>query len=151
MAENIKTNIRQLEGALQQLSARSELMEQTIDPGTAREFLSDHIDLGTPVRLQPEDILGGVASFYGLSRDDLVDRSRRQELVRARHVAMYLCRKLTDLSFEAIGLRFAGRDHSTVVHACNRIQDALDVEDGFENELAEVQKTVRRATGFRRR
>jgi len=151
MAENIKTNIRQLEGALQQLSARSELMEQTIDPGTAREFLSDHIDLGTPVRLQPEDILGGVASFYGLSRDDLVDRSRRQELVRARHVAMYLCRKLTDLSFEAIGLRFAGRDHSTVVHACNRIQDALDVEDGFENELAEVQKTVRRATGFGRR
>lgn len=144
MAENITTNIRQLEGALRQLSARAELTEATIDIATAREFLADHVEIRDPVRIQPEDIMDGVAEFYGLSRDELVDRSRRQELVRARHIAMYFCRGLTELSFEAIGLRFAGRDHSTVVHACNRIEDALDVEDGFESELARVRKAIRR-------
>jgi chromosomal replication initiator protein len=145
MAEHITTNIRELEGALKQLSARAQLTDSAINVETARRLLRDQLSLDTgPVRPQPEDIMNAVAEHYGLAMDDLVERSRRQELVHARQVAMYFCRKMTELSYSAIGLRFAGRDHSTVLYACNKIKDRLESDADFESRLEQVEQSIRR-------
>lgn len=144
MAESITTNIRELEGALKQLSARANLMGEKVDADTARRFLKDQVKLpeSTPVSL--EDILSAVTEWYDIQHDELVGRSRRKDVVHPRHVAMYLCREFTSLSLEAIGLRFGGRDHSTVSHAREKVSDRLDVQPELEEELNDVKRLVHR-------
>jgi len=144
MAQSITTNIRHLEGALKQLSARANLIDAKIDVPTARQFLDGQVDLSGPPDPDAEEILEAASAFYGVSQDDLVERSRKKEVVRARHVAMYLCRRLTSMTLSSIGLRFAGRDHSTVSHACQKIKDLLDVEPQLEAEIKQVQQNIRR-------
>jgi len=143
LAQSVTTNIRQLEGALKQLSARSELIDVEIDVPTARQFLDGQIDLSGSSGPKPEEIINGVEAYYDISRDDLVGRSRHKDVVHARHVAMYLCRTLTTKSLASIGLQFAGRDHSTVSHACGKIEDLLDVEPELDKEIDEVKRKIR--------
>lgn len=145
MAESLTTNVRQLEGALKKLSARADLMGTQIDVEAARRFLEDQIQLPESTSVDAEDVLNAVTSYYGISHDDLVGRSRRKELVHPRHVAMYLCRELTSLSFAAIGLRFGGRDHSTVSHGCEKINDRLDVRLDLGEEIEGVKREVHRS------
>ena len=144
MAESITTNIRQLEGALKQLSARAELMDEKIDAETARHFLEDQIQLPESGQVSPENVLNAVIQYYDISHEDLIGRSRREELVRPRHVAMYLCREVISLSFAAIGRRFGGRDHSTVSHACGKVNDRLDVEPELKGELDDMRREIKR-------
>lgn len=145
MAESITTNIRQLEGALKQLSARANLMNEEIDAEAARHFLEDQIQLPESSPVSPEDVLNAVIEHYNISHEELVGRSRRKESVRPRHVAMYLCRELTPLSFAAIGRRFGGRDHSTVSHACQKVSDRLDVQPELEEEIDSVKRQAHRS------
>lgn len=144
MAESITTNIRELEGALKQLSARANLMGEKVDADTARRFLKDQVQLPESTPVSIENILDAVTEWYGVPHDDLVGRSRRKEVVHPRHVAMYLCREFTSLSLEAIGLRFGGRDHSTVSHAREKVSDRLDVQPELEQELDDVKRLVHR-------
>lgn len=144
MAESITTNIRELEGALKQLSARANLMGEKVDADTARHFLKDQVQLPESTPVSVEHILDAVTEWYGVPHDDLVGRSRRKEVVHPRHVAMYLCREFTSLSLEAIGLRFGGRDHSTVSHAREKVSDRLDVQPELEKELEDVKRLVHR-------
>lgn len=144
MAESITTNIRQLEGALKQLSARANLMDEKINTDAARQFLEDQVQLPESAPISPEDVLNAVIEHYVVSHDDLVGRSRRKEVVHPRHIGMYLCREITSLSFAAIGRRFGGRDHSTVSHACEKVSDRLDVQPGLEEELDQVKRRAHR-------
>lgn len=142
MAESITTNVRQLEGALKQLSARAKLMDVKVDIETARRLLKDQIRLSESSSPDPEDVLNAITSYYSSSREELTGQSRREELVYPRHVAMYFCRKLTSLSLSAIGARFGGRDHSTVSHACKKVSDRLDVNPQLEGELEDVKREI---------
>ena len=143
MAQSITKNIRQLEGALKQISARAELIDDQIDVSTARQLLKGQVDLSGPSPPDPKEIINAVVQYYGVAQDDVIARSRKQEIVRARHVAMYLCRSLTNMSLSKIGNRFAGRDHSTISHACTKIGDLLDVEKSLEREIEEIQREIR--------
>lgn len=145
LAQHITENIRQLEGALKQLSARETLIDGKIDVEVARDVLDREYGVGAETR-QPEveDIIQGVTAYFSLSSDDLVSRNRTQEISDARQVAMYLAREMTSLSYSSIGLRFGGRDHSTVIHACNKVEDQLEVQQGFEEKLKDVRSAVRR-------
>jgi chromosomal replication initiator protein len=142
MAESITTNVRQLEGAVKQLSARAKLMDVKVDIETARRLLKDQIRLPESSSPDPEDVLNAITSYYSSSREELTGQSRREELVYPRHVAMYFCRKLTSLSLSAIGARFGGRDHSTVSHACKKVSDRLDVNPQLEGELEDVKREI---------
>lgn len=144
MAESITTNIRELEGALKQLSARANLMGEKVDADTARDFLRGQIQLPESTPVSANNILVAVTDWYDIPHDDLVGRSRRKEVVHPRHVAMYLCRELTSLSLEAIGRRFGGRDHSTVSHAREKVSDRLDVQPELEEELNDVKRLAHR-------
>lgn len=142
MAKSMTHNVRQLEGALKQLSARASFLGSKIDVDTAQQILGDDIsDARGPTA---EDILEAVTAFYGVSREALVGRSRRQDQVHPRHVAMYFCRELTTLSLSAIGVRFAGRDHSTISHAHQKVSDCLDVEPQLQEELARVRREIQK-------
>lgn len=145
IAESITENVRQLEGALKQLSAHSQLIEGNLSVDDAREILGDEIGLQAEPR-QPnvEEIIRAVADHHSLSADDLISRGRKQKISNARQIAMYFSRELTDLSYASIGRRFGGRDHSTVIHACRKIRDYIDVQSGFEEDLTSVRSRIRR-------
>ncbi|NNJ46980.1 MAG: chromosomal replication initiator protein DnaA, partial [Acidimicrobiia bacterium] len=128
IASHVPNNIRELEGALTRITAYAALTQQEITLDMATDVLQDLIPTASQRTLHPEEIIGATAAATGLSPADLIGPSRRQPLVRARQTAMYLCRELTDLSLPKIGRAFGGRDHTTVMHALDRVK-ALMVED----------------------
>lgn len=125
VAQRITRNVRELEGALYKLAALGSLMQQEITPEMVNTVLSDYITAAqTP--LQPADVEHLVASYFDVSRERILSRTRDRTVALARAVAMYLVRQHTTLSFPEIGRAMGGKNHSTVVMAVRRIQDTLD-------------------------
>lgn len=125
IATNIKSNIRELEGALNKIVAMGKLDNtREINLELAQEVLKDIISPNIPPQITPEIIIKVVAEHYGITVDDIKSKKRSNEIVYPRHVAMYLCRDLTDLPLKSIGERF-GRDHSTVMHGLDKIKDDM--------------------------
>jgi len=142
IAQRIDSNVRQLEGALTRLTALVQLDDRTLDLETARRFLREHTD-ENPAALDAGDIIEQVADYFHLEKGDLLSRSRKQSVAQARQIAMYLCRELTDDSYAHIGSRFGGRDHSTVIHAYRKIEDALDSDAELQDDISSLQSKLR--------
>ncbi|MBJ02735.1 MAG: chromosomal replication initiator protein DnaA [Planctomycetes bacterium] len=125
LAENVDSNIRELEGAVTRLMGFASLSGQAVTPELARQALSDLFPgtIGSPTI---QDVLSLVTEHFSVRLADLQSRRRTQSIVLPRQVAMYLARKITRLSLEEIGSYFGGRDHSTVLHAVNKISHAID-------------------------
>ena len=117
----IRSNVRELEGALLQLSARSSITGRTIDKELAEEVLKDLVS-ATPQGLSIEAIQREVSTYFDVKLHDLRGPKRLQSVARPRMIAMYLARKLTGASFPEIGSRFGGKDHSTVISAVKKIE-----------------------------
>ena len=99
--------------------------------------------LSTPYRkTSPQVILKAVADFYNISGADLIKRSRKKEVVRPRQVAMFLLRDETKLSFPEIGQKLGGRDHSTVIHACEKIRTEAAINEPLKQELTLIKERV---------
>jgi chromosomal replication initiator protein len=146
VAQNITENIRQLEGALKQLAAHSQLTDGSLTAEDASSILGESVSPEKKPR-QPsvEDIIHVVSENQSVDPESLIERGRRQDISLARQVAMYFSRKMTDLSYASIGQRFGGRDHSTVIHACRKVEDLIDVEPGFEDDLVSLRSEIRQA------
>ncbi|NNF05098.1 MAG: chromosomal replication initiator protein DnaA [Rhodothermales bacterium] len=142
IAYNVKDNIRCLEGAFNRLLALKEVRRSPIDLPFAREALSDLVHAGPRRSVTAEEIRDIVADYYDIDIDQLIGKSRKRPIVDARQVSMHFCKALTQLSLEAIGSRFGGRDHSTVIHACKAIQARLDTDPGFEKQIEELEKRI---------
>ena len=121
IAENITSNIRELEGALTRVAAFSSLNEVPCTRDMALTVLGDLITNNLPLPITPALILSKTSTMYGFTHEELIGASRRRPLVTARQVAMYTFRELTDLSYPAIAREFGGRDHTTVIHAVDKI------------------------------
>jgi chromosomal replication initiator protein len=121
IAENIKNNIRELEGALIRVSAYASLNRQPLDRGLAELVLSDMLAGDQPRQITPQVILQATADMFGFTIDELCGTSRRRPLVQARQVGMYVTREITEFSYPAIAREFGGRDHTTVIHAVEKI------------------------------
>ena len=141
IAQRIDSNVRQLEGTLTRLTALVQLDGKTLDLDTARRFLREHTDEGAD-SLSADDIIEQVAEHYRLEKGDLLSRSRKQTVAQARQIAMYLCRELTDESYDHIGSRFGGRDHSTVIHAYRKIEDALESDAELQGAISSLQSSL---------
>ena len=142
IAQRIDSNVRQLEGALTRLTALAQLDHRTLDLDTARKFLHEHTD-DEPTVLDAAEIIEQVADYFRLSSDDLLSRSRKQAVAQARQIAMYLCRELTEESYSHIGSRFGGRDHSTVIHAYRKIEDALEDDAELKDDVSSLESRLR--------
>jgi chromosomal replication initiator protein len=138
IANQIDTNIRELEGALIRVVAYSSLINQDITVHLAAEALKDIIPSSRPRQITIQDIQSRVADFYGLRLEDFKARKRTKAVAFPRQVAMYLSRELTDFSLPKIGEAFGGRDHTTVIHAHEKISTAMK----SDQELYKIIQTL---------
>ena len=137
IADNVTSNIRELEGSLIRLLAYASLNSKDITVDLAKEVLKDTIRNGTK-EVTMEHILKKVASSYNLSAETLCSKRKTQEVVLARQVAMYLARSLTNASLKSIGQNFGGRDHSTVIHACTQVAENLKGDHLFKLKVDSI-------------
>jgi chromosomal replication initiator protein len=121
IATNVRSNIRELEGALTRVIAFASLERAPLDLAMAERVLSDILSASEPRRITPRLILATAASQFAFTVDELCGPTRKRPLVEARQIAMYVMRELTELSYPSIGEEFGGRDHTTVLHAVNKI------------------------------
>lgn len=137
IAENIFSNIRELEGALIRLIAKASLLNQNITVEFAKKALSDIIkQADVPITINK--IKKIVAEYFGIDVESLSDKKRTQNIVLPRQVAMYLARKFTDLSLPQIGEAFGGRDHTTVMHAFNKIEEEVKKTETMSALVGEI-------------
>ncbi|MGB9839140.1 chromosomal replication initiator protein DnaA [Thermovenabulum sp.] len=140
IAEKIETNIRELEGALIRIVAYSSLTNKPIDLSLAELVLKDLLPNTKQKNVTISDILHAVGAHFSIRIEDFKSKKRTKELAYARQIAMYLARELTDYSLPKIGEEFGGRDHTTVIHACDKI--AKDMAK--DKELASILDTLKR-------
>jgi len=146
IASRISTNIRELEGALIRVTAFASLNRQGVDMSLAEIVLKDLIPEsqgnGSP-QITAATIMGQTAAYFGLSIEDLCGTSRSRVLVTARHIAMYLCRELTDLSLPKIGQQFGGRDHTTVINADRKIRSLMAERRSIYTQVTELTNRIK--------
>jgi chromosomal replication initiator protein len=143
IAERVSSNVRELEGALLRVKAWGDLSKSPIDLELARKVLKDVLPERSVRPIPIAVIKQEVCKFYGLSMADLVGNKRSQAIVYPRQVAMYLSREMTDLSLPRIGAEFGGRDHSTVLHATNKITKMLSDQREVYSQVQTLTNLIR--------
>ncbi len=142
IASNITDNIRELEGSLIKILAFASLTCQEITVEIAAEALKDLVKAPREKKITPRRIKEAVASNYDLPAETLRGKTRISRVVRARQVAMYLCREMTDLSLVLIGKQFGGRDHSTVLHSIRKIEGLIADDPVFAGRVNDIRKGI---------
>jgi len=140
LANHITTNIRMIEGALIRLSALSSLNKNAIDMSAARSVVAALMIAQKKTSF--DHILKTVARFFHLSVSDLKSSSRKKIITQPRHIAMFLARQLTEMSYPDLGSRFGGRDHTTVIHGVRKIQEDLKINDQLQNCITAIEKNL---------
>ncbi len=143
IATNITSNIRELEGALNKVTAFATLNGQSMTRDVAEQVLGDFIADRQPRPITVAMILEATVDQFGFAIDELTGKSRRRPLVITRQMAMYVTRQLTDLSFPVIAREFGGRDHTTVMHACDKISALMKERSQIYNDVMALEKKVR--------
>ena len=143
IAERVESNIRELEGALTRLKAECDLLGNPITLEAARNSLSLLMKSSEGRRITPELIISTVAEHYGVTAEDMLSKKRSREIALPRQIAMYLCRDMTQLSTTNIGRSFGGRDHTTVMHGCDKIADEMKKDFSFKRKVEELASLIR--------
>jgi chromosomal replication initiator protein len=138
IATHVKDNIRELEGAFIRVSAFASLNREPLTRELAEKVLSDIIADGQPRQITPKVILDATADMFGFPVDELIGTSRRRPLVTARQVGMYVFRELTDFSYPAIAREFGGRDHTTVIHAVDKVSALMKERRQIYDQVTEL-------------
>jgi len=134
LAHKITTNVRELEGALNRLIAHANLFDRPITLDTTVEVLHDMLKAHDR-RVTIDEIQRRVAEHYKLRVSDMTSARRARQVARPRQVAMYLSKHLTQRSLPEIGKKFGGRDHTTVLHACNKVAELIDIDSEFADNV----------------
>jgi chromosomal replication initiator protein len=142
----VHNNIRELEGRLYRVVAYASLSQLPLTLDLAQEVLSPLIAPEGANEVRPEVIMAECASYFGVSRAELIGPSRSRPLVQARQVAMYLCRELTPLSLPKIGEIFGGRDHTTVLHADSKIRKLMGERRQVYAQVQELTARIQKKT-----
>jgi len=142
IAQNIKKNVRELEGALNRLiAANYQLNQKELTLNDAKKILNSI--LNTPKKSTTlKNIIKAVAEFYDVSEKDLLERSRKKEIVKPRQVIMYLLREELKSSFPFIGLKIGGRDHTTAIHACEKIRKEIELDSNLNDEINLIKEKL---------
>ena len=143
ICRNINTNVRDLEKALTKLIAYAELVNKHITLDIARQQLKDFFAQPSQKNITIELIQKIVSDYFGLSYKDLRGKRRTKAVAFPRQVAMYLSRELTEYSTTEVGAEFGGRDHTTVMHACQKIEDRMKLDPNLEPTLQALVKRIK--------
>ncbi|TSC63698.1 MAG: chromosomal replication initiator protein, partial [Parcubacteria group bacterium Gr01-1014_106] len=142
IAAQVATNIRELEGCLNRVLAYFELQGSIPDLERTKEILSTIVTQPKRATVHTDRVLDAVSSHYHLHLDDLLGKSRRKQIVLPRQVAMYLLRSENQFSFPAIGAVFGGRDHTTAMHACEKVGDHLEKDEGLRQDVVAIRQKL---------
>ena len=143
IATHVRDNIRELEGALIRVSAYASLNREPPNLRTAEQILSDLLEADRPRQITPKVILDATADTFGFSVEDLCGTSRRRPLVQARQIGMYVFRELTDFSYPAIAREFGGRDHTTVIHAVEKVAGLMKERRQVYDQVTELIQSIK--------
>ncbi len=143
IAERVTDNIRELEGALIRVTAFANLTGETLTIDLSQRVLGDLLTTKQPRQITPHMILDETADMFGFTVDEITGASRRRPLVTARQVAMYVFREITDLSYPAIAREFGGRDHTTVIHAVDKISNLMAERRQIYDQVTELTSRIK--------
>ena len=140
IAHRMQSNIRELEGALNRIIAYAYLRGVALTPDLVENALADLVP--EPQPLQPEQLAQAVGTAFGFSMERLLSRDRSAEVALARQVAMYLLREEAQLSLPAIGELLGGRDHTTVMHGCQKVADLLEQDERLRRQVSSLREQL---------
>ena len=141
IAFQVDTNIRELEGVLISLLAHSTINKKSIDIDLAKSVINKIVK-NTKIEIDIKYIQDVVSKYFNISIEDMKDKARRKEIVIARQVAMYFSKDFTNNSLKSIGFHFGGRDHSTVIHAVQSVNDMIDTDSIFRKNIKEINRRI---------
>ena len=141
IANVVHSNVRELEGALHRISAYSQFTDRNIDIDLARDALKDLL-IYKDRQLNIDNIQRIVADYFNIKISDLISKSRTRNIARPRQLAMAFAKQYTNLSLPKIGAEFGGRDHTTVLHACRKVEELVRSDLNFESDYKKLQKII---------
>ena len=142
IANNIKSNVRELEGALNKLLAYNNLVHEEITMDIAQKELQNIITPDKPKEITPQLIIEIVAEHFQISLDQMISKSRSSDIAKPRQIAMYLCKNMTDIPLDTIGSLLGGRDHSTIIHGIKKITEEYDSNENIRNTIETIKKKI---------
>ena len=142
IADRIKSNIRELEGALLKIISYSELSHTDITLELAKQTLKSILPEDGVVKITPDKIMDKVAVFYNVSKEDLIGSIRTKNIAFPCQIAMYLCKKLTDMNFGMIGKTFGNKDRTTVMHNVNKIEKEINTNESLKIDINYILKDL---------
>lgn len=142
IANNIKSNIRELEGAFNKVMAKAKLEKKEVTLDLAQEALKDIISPDEKKAVTPEYIISTVAEHFNLTTADLAGNKRNSKIVVPRQIAMYLCREITSTPLKTIGKCLGNRDHTTVMHGIEKIENEMTTDDTLKNTIEILKKKI---------
>ena len=143
MANRLKSNIRQLEGAVKKLKALKHLAGSSPSISMAQSVIRDILTDDQPIPITVEKIISEVSTVYGVSPDDIRSNKRSSQISTARKVAIYVVREITQMPLASIGTEFGGRDHSTIVYAVNNVSEGLKKDTNLRNLVNDIIKNIK--------
>ena len=143
IANNVKSNIRELEGSIKKVVALANLEKRSIDLEIAKEALKDIVSPNSPSRITPENIIDVVCDHYSVSIEDIKSSKRNKELVHPRQMIMYLCRCLTNATYKEIASFLGGRDHSTIMYGERTITDLLEKDEATKRTVETIINKIK--------
>ncbi len=141
IASKIKKNIRQLESSLARIKAFSSYYKKEIDIEIVKEILKDYLEAAK--ENEPERIIEVIAEFFNLTKEDILNEKRTKEVVKVRQIVMYFLRHHLNLSLKEIGKILGGRDHSTIIHGIEKIENLLEKDQDLREKIVEIERKIR--------
>ena len=142
LASKIVGNIREIEGTLVSLLAHATLNKEKITLSLAERLIEKIVAVNN-VEISLEKIQATVCEYFNITRESLISKTRKREISQARQIAMYLGRNLTKKSLASIGNEIGGRDHATVLHACNTVSDLIETDRNFKQYVSDIERRLR--------
>ena len=141
LATKLKSNIRELEGALNRIWANYELTGKSVNVENSKELLSDFLSKQEKT-ISIDDIQKNVTSYFNLELSDMRSSRRSINIARPRQLAMFLCKSLTSFSYPEIGRAFGGKDHTTVIHAVKKIEALINEDQRLKKQISELKESI---------
>ena len=143
VAQSIKSNIRELEGALKRIYLYRTLSDKPLTEEFAEEALRDFFSRAEEIVMSNDLVLNEVSRYFNISKEELLSKKRTKECAYIRQIAMYLCRELVGSSLSEVGKFFGKRDHSTVLYACDKIEKEIEQDIELKNTITDLTKNIK--------
>lgn len=142
IAENVKSNIRELEGALNRIIAECEFNKKLPTLKFVQQSLAEMISSGKKKGIQPQHIIATISQYFNITNKELTEKGRKKEIAYARHLAMYLLRTELNISYPGIGNQFGGRDHTTALHAYEKINKDIEKNEKVREDIELLREMI---------